>query len=159
MIYTTARAAIAEITVSLMDSSNISVTGILFSAVTAQTRKQGGGFITKTLVTGDWDEFGDGIYKLTLTANELDTAGFVRLVVSGSSFETYRVDIAIVDDYLTNSQHLIDIKEVLTLKTNINDVDTLFSQQENRVRVAEDTLTDLESRINHATAALNASRN
>lgn len=159
MIYTITRGVATEVNVSLMTSANASVIGVLVGAITVQMRKTGAaGFVPKTVLAGEWNELGDGIYKLSLSATELDTTGFVRLIVSGGSFETYRADISIVDDYLSIAEQIIDIKEALPLKTNINDADTLFAQLENRQRILEETIEDLEDRLGKAIAALNASK-
>ncbi len=158
MIYTVSRGVATEVNVSLINSSDASVNGVAVGAVTVETRKTGGSFVTKSLLAGEWNEVGDGIYKLSLNATDTDTAGFLRVKVSGASWETYRLDVAIVDDYVSVAEQLIDIKEALALKTNIDDADTLFSQLELRMREAEDTIDDLEKRLGDALAALNASR-
>lgn len=157
MLYTTRRNVATELTVTLTDASGDSVTGVLYTAVSVEYRKQGAvGFTSKTLLAGEWSEAGDGIYRVTFTASELDTAGFFRYKITGGAFEDYIADVQVIDDYLTTAEQIIAIKEALALKTNITDADTLFSQLEQRMRLAEDSVEDLEQRLNRALAALAA---
>ena len=156
MIYTVTKDVATDINVSLLDSSNVSVVGVVFSAVTVQLRKQGGSLNTKIISSGEWNELGDGIYKLSLNVNDLNTEGFLRVVVSGATWETYRLDIQVLDDFLSIAQQIIDIKEQLATKVNINDADTLFAQLENRERVLEEEIEELEERLQRALAALAA---
>lgn len=51
-------------------------TGIAFGSATVKYAKEGdSAFTTKTLASGDWDEIGDGVYRIKFSATELNTVG------------------------------------------------------------------------------------
>lgn len=159
MIQTITQGVATEIGITLLDSSNNAVIGVLYSALTVQYRKNGGAFVNKVVTSGEWNEVGDGVYKLTFSAAELDVEGFFRILVSGSSFVTYRTDLILVNDYLTVAEQVIGIKQDLAGKVNIADAVTLFEQVEVRLKTAEQRVADLETRLQRALGALQASKN
>ena len=136
-----------------------SVTGVLFSGITVRYRKQGAGsFTTKTVLAGEWNEIGDGVYQLTFTGSELDTAGFFRYLVTGAGFEIHEADLQVIDDFQTLAQQIVSIRTDLTTKVGIQEADTLVAEQELRLKEAEQRLRDYEKRIRLLQASVAALR-
>jgi hypothetical protein len=158
MIQSVTKGLTTDVGVVLLDSSDNPVNGVLYTAVTVRYRKNGATYVIKPLLSGEWNEVGDGLYRLTFTATELDTAGSFRYLITGGSFSRYENDLIVVDEFLDLAAQIVDIKQQLTTKANIRDVDILFSQLELRMRRTELTIKDLTRRLAAAEAALGALR-
>ena len=80
----------ADLVVILTDSSNVPVTGLTFSDVTADYRKEGqGSFTSYTLDGTNFTEIGDGVYTIGFTTSEIDTVGTFTVKVNGASIQQY----------------------------------------------------------------------
>jgi hypothetical protein len=74
--------------VVLLTKNNVAVTGLTYSGVTAQYRKEGGvAFSSKTLSGSNFAEVGLGVYTIQFTTAELDTAGVFVVVVTGATID------------------------------------------------------------------------
>lgn len=74
-----------DLITAIVDTSNIPATGLTFSSVTCQFRKEGqANFISKTLDINNFKELGNGFYTITFTAADLDTLGSFLWVVNGT---------------------------------------------------------------------------
>ena len=158
MIHTVTRGITTDVGVLLLDGSETPVIGVLFSAVTVRYRKNGASFVTKVLLSGEWSEVGDGLYRLTFSGGELDASGSFRYLVTGAGFEIHENDLTVVDDFQSLAAQIADVKQQLATKTNIDDADTLFSQLELRARELELAIRDFKKRLSRAEATLNALR-
>jgi len=80
----------ADLIAILTDSSGLPVTGLVYSDVTVQYRKEGAGsFTNKALTAPDFVELGSGIYTIAFTAAELDTLGSFLFKVTGASVSQF----------------------------------------------------------------------
>lgn len=162
MIQTETLGVASDVGVLLLNSSDTPVNGVAFDDVAVTYRKNGdSGFTSKSLLAGEWTDLGDGLYRLSFSAAELDRAGGFRYLVkwaSGTVFERYENEILIVADYQDIADQLIDAKQTLAGKANIGDVNLLFNQVELRVRELEMQKNELGRRLNLAEASLAALR-
>ncbi len=157
--YTVSREVGTELSVTLVDASENSVNGVLFSDITVEYRKNGAsGFTTKTVLSGEWTEIGDGNYKLSFTAAELNTSGFFRYKVTGTGFEPFVLDVQIIDNFKDIEAQAVEIKQLAAGKVNIADADRLIAQREFRLKQAEQTIKVLKDRVSTAEAGLAALR-
>lgn len=73
---------------TLTNSSNVPVTGLIFSDVTCKYAKYGdSGLTTKTLTNINFLEIGAGVYTITFTTTELNTIGAFVWIVTGASIQ------------------------------------------------------------------------
>jgi hypothetical protein len=159
VIHSVTKGLTTDVGVLLLDASDNPKNGVLYSDVTVMYRKNGQtSFTVKSLLAGEWTEVGDGLYRLTFTSTELDAAGSFRYLLTGATFSRHENDVLVVDEYQSLAAQIVDIKQQLTTKANIRDVDILFSQLELRMRRQEQALTDLRRRLKSAEAALGALR-
>ncbi|HUT15069.1 MAG TPA: hypothetical protein VMY98_02355 [Anaerolineae bacterium] len=162
MIQTETLGVASDTGVLLLDSSDLPVNGVVYTDVAVTYRKNGdSGFTTKTLLSGEWSDRGDGLYRLSLSAAELDRAGSFRYLVkhvSGPTFLRYENEILVVENYQDIANHIIAIKQELAGKANIRDVNLLFNQVELRVRELEMQKKELGRRLSMAEASLAALR-
>jgi hypothetical protein len=156
--YTVSREVGTELSLTLVDASQAPVNGVAFGDITATYRKNGGTFVTKTVLSGEWAEVGDGVYKLSFTAAELNTAGSFRFTITGGSFEPYVADVQIVNNYKDIEAQVIEIKQGLATKVNITEADLLIAQREFRLKQAEQQIAKLLTRVKTAEAGLAALR-
>jgi hypothetical protein len=159
MIEAVTKGVAKDVGVTLLDSLDVPVTGVLFGSVTVRFRKNGAaGFTTKSVLAGEWNEVGDGIYLLTFTAGELDTAGNFRFLVDGGAFDRHEHDLLVINEQLSLNQQIVDLKAALAGLANIRDVDTLFAQKELRIQELERRLRDVNRRLSIAQTQLSALR-
>jgi|SRR4030067_1806668 len=78
-----------KVPVSMFTSADAPVTGLTFSNVSAFIQKQDGASASKTLHSLNFVEINSasfpGIYDLELSGSELNTIGFLKYTISGSS--------------------------------------------------------------------------
>lgn len=159
MIQTLTEGVTTEVGVLLLNASDAPVTGVLFGDATVTFRKNGASsFSTKSLLSGEWNEVGDGLYRLTFTSTELDTSGSFRYLVDGASFERHENDVTIVDQFQSLATQIIDIRQTLATKVNIRDADILFSQLELRIVDLERRMSDAQTRLLRIESTINALR-
>lgn len=148
MIQTLTEGVTTEVGILLLDASDAPVAGVLFGAVTITFRKNGAAsFTTKSVLSGEWNEVGDGLYRLTFTSTELDTSGSFRYLVTGTGFERHENDAIIVDSFQSLATQIVDIRQTLATKVNIRDADILFSQLELRINDLEKRMEDAQNRL------------
>ena len=77
----------AKLPVYLRDANGDPVTGVVFGDVTVKYRKYGAtSLTTKTIITTDWGEVGNGLYDLSFTAAEFNTLkDFTWVAIEASS--------------------------------------------------------------------------
>lgn len=64
--------------------------GILYTAVTVQIKKQGhSSRSTKTLVSADWVEVGNGVYSIVFSPSDMDTVGDFTFTLAGDDFDNF----------------------------------------------------------------------
>jgi hypothetical protein len=67
----------------------VPVTDVLFSAVTLLLRKNGEpAFVARVVLTTEWVNLANGYYAMRFTADDYDTIGDFRYVISGAGFDT-----------------------------------------------------------------------
>jgi hypothetical protein len=161
MIHTLTTTVAAEVGVTLLNSSDISVPGILYTGITVTYRKNGqSSYTTKTVGAGDWVELGDGIYKLLFTTTELNTPGYFRFIIKGAGFDRYEADLQLIENYQDIAAQIISIKQGLASKVNISDADSLIAERELRLKEIGQRQIALDKRLliaESAVAALRAS--
>ncbi|NIQ78490.1 MAG: hypothetical protein GTN93_10430 [Anaerolineae bacterium] len=159
MIQTLTNGITTDLGVTLLDASDVAVTGVAFGAVTVEYKKNGDtAFTGKTVLSGDWTEVGGGLYRLTFAGSELDRDGTFLYKVTGASWDRYENTVIVQTDYLDLAAQIVEIKQLLALKTNITDADALFSQLEIRISELEAAIDDFKLRLDHAEAQLAALR-
>lgn len=159
MIHTVTEGITTEVGVTLLNGSDAPVSGVLFSDATVTFRKNGAStFTAKGLLAGEWNEVGDGLYRLTFTSAELDTAGSFRYIVTGGTFDRHENDVTIVDEFQDLATQIIDIKSILATKVNIRDADILFSQLELRIFELEKRMKDANDRLLRIEGTINTLR-
>lgn len=159
MIEAATRGITKDVGITMLDSTDNPVIGLTAGSITVKYRKNGApSFSTKALLAGEWTELGDGIYLVTFTAGELDTAGNFRFLVTGGTALRHEGDLLVINDQLSLSQQIIDLKASLVNKANIRDVDVLFNQLELRVQNIELRLAQAEKQIKQLRAQLAALR-
>jgi len=148
MIHTLTEGVTTEVGVLLLDASDAPVAGVLFGAITVTFRKNGAAsFAAKSVLAGEWNEVGDGLYRLTFTSSELDTSGSFRYLVEGGTFDRHENDVVIVDSFQSLATQIVDIRQTLATKVNIRDADILFSQLELRISELEKRMVDAQNRL------------
>lgn len=148
-----------DVGITMLDAADVPVIGLTFASVTVKYRKNGApGFTTKALLAGEFIELGDGIYLVTFTAGELDTAGSFRYLVTGGLALRHEGDLSIINEQLSLSQQIIDLKAALVSKANIRDVDVLFDQLEKREQDLELRMDQANKQIKQLRAQLSALR-
>jgi hypothetical protein len=65
----------AQLYVRIADTSNVGITGIADTGVTAKLSKNGLSFSAFTVTSGNWTEVGNGIYSIALATGNTDTLG------------------------------------------------------------------------------------
>ncbi len=159
MIQTLIQGITSEVGVTLLDASDVPVTGVPFSTPVVTYRKNGdSGFTTKTVLSGEWREVGDGLYGLTLSAAELDREGSFRLIVKGAGFERYEADFLIAADFQDLALALAEMKAALVNKVNIRDATKIFSALELRIRELEQSILLFKKRLTKAESSIGALR-
>ena len=159
MIHTVTTGITTDVGVTLLDSGDTPVIGVGSGDITVTYRKNGAAsFTTKSVLAGEWNEVGDGLYRLTFTATELNTAGSFRFLVKGGSFDRYEADLIIADDFQDLKTQIASLKADLALKANIRDTNILVSERELRLREAEQRINDLTRRLQIAESALSILR-
>ena len=159
MIHTVTTGITTDVGVTLLNSSDVPVIGVVVGSITVTFRKNGAlSFTTKTVLAGEWNEVGDGLYRLTFTALELNAPGSFRFLVKGASFERYESDLTVADDFQTLSAQIASLKADLALKANIRDTNILVSERELRLNEAELRVSDLNRRLLIAESALSILR-
>lgn len=137
-----------DVGVTLLDAADEPVTGLVNTDVTVVYRKNGQtSFTTKVLLPGEFNEVGDGIYLITFTAGELNTAGFFRYVVTGSAFDRHEGDLVVINEQLSLNQHIVSLKAAFATLANVRDVDVLFDTVEQRLKQLDKRERDLTRRI------------
>lgn len=148
-----------DVGVTLLDGSDVAVSGVAVGDITVRYRKNGASlYTTKSVLAGEWTEVGDGLYKLSFTSGELDTSGSFRYLVTGASFSRHENDAILSPDYQDLATQIIELKQLLAAKANIGDVDTLFHQLELRIAELESELNNMKDRLSKAEASLAALR-
>jgi hypothetical protein len=67
---------------------NVPATGVPYTAITVAIKKQGqSSFTTKTLVSADWVELGNGLYSIVFSAIDTDTVGDFTFTIAGAAFD------------------------------------------------------------------------
>jgi hypothetical protein len=79
--------SVAGNVVVLLSKTSAPVTGIAYTAVTCQFRKEGGSFASKSLTNLNFTELGNGVYTIGFTTAELNTLGSFVVVVQGASID------------------------------------------------------------------------
>jgi hypothetical protein len=159
MIHTVTTGITTDIGVTLLNSSDAPVIGVAVGDITVTYRKNGASsFTTKSVLAGEWNEVGDGLYRLTFTAGELNTSGSFRVMVKGAAFERYEADLIIADDFEDLATQIASLKADLALKANIRDTNILVSERELRLKEAELRIADLNNRLQIAESALSILR-
>jgi len=87
---------IADDIIVLLTNGSVAVTGLTFSDVTAQFRKEGGAFQSKTLTALNFTEVGNGFYEIDFTASELNTLGQFLVVVDGVAIDQSNTMVEVV---------------------------------------------------------------
>lgn len=158
-VHTVTSGVTTDVGVTLLNSSDVPQVGVLVGAITVTFRKNGASsFTTKSVLAGEWNEVGDGLYRLTFTAGELNIPGSFRFLVKGGTFERYESDLTVADDFQTISNQLASLRQDAALKANIRDTDILVSEREMRLKEAELRIKDLNRRLQIAESALSILR-
>lgn len=71
----------------ILSKDDVAVTGLTFADVTAEISKAGGAFAAKTLDGTNFNEVGNGVYRITFTTADLDTLGAFTIVVTGADID------------------------------------------------------------------------
>ena len=159
MIQSVTAGLTTDVGVTLLDGSEVPVVGVAFGAVTVTYRKNGAAsYSSKSLLSGQWNEVGDGLYRVTFTSSELDTKGSFRFLVKGGAFDRYESDLTVVDEFQTLAEEIVAIKAALGSKANTRDVDILFNQLELRMQQLEKMVRDINRRMGLAEGQLSALR-
>lgn len=76
---------VGKVTVYLeQDSDGLPATGLTFSDVTIDVKKEGGSFVNKVVDGTNFVELDGGFYEITLTVSETDTLGNLYVRVTGA---------------------------------------------------------------------------
>lgn len=94
---------VGEVTFLLELSTDGSpATGLTFSDVTADLKKEGGSFAAFTLTVANFTEIGAGFYAIDLATTDTDTLGNMYLRISGATISTALVTAFVAATAPTN---------------------------------------------------------
>lgn len=90
--------ATASLTVYLSEAgASTPATGLTFSDVTCEIRKDGGSFVVKPLTALNFVEINNGFYSLELTAADTDTLGQFAARITGASITPSLLSGVVID--------------------------------------------------------------
>lgn len=112
--------SVAANLVVLLSKASVGVTGLVYTDVTAQYRKEGqSSFTAKVLTSLNFTEIGSGVYTIGFTSSELNTLGSFTVIVQGASIDQSTTIAQVIPATQASTAVVLD---TCTLTGHINDM-------------------------------------